>query len=341
MSNSNITLQQVVNLAATHVDLMPLAGVGGYTNEPALSLCNDTLQELLTSPLAWKFNRVEMPPFMTSAGKQDYLIAGATAFTLGSRSAGAAIALASANAITVTAGTVTVNTLEPHALAVGDIVYMFGNVATTGTSSVYNSIFTQTITAGSLYSGGWVILSVTSTSFTFAATTGQNNGDVAGAPGIFNFGWLSDGTMFELNSTSYPQNHRHLNAVRDLQLQSYSDYPTEVSVVQDKGDGTLKIRFTPVPSGTIWGVDLVYQAKATIKIALSDTWAPFPDDLSFVYRQGLLYRMYRYINSPRADAEFQKAQAAAMKGSGASDRETSDIGLYPESSLMDFGWGGF
>jgi hypothetical protein len=340
MSNCNVTLQQVVNLTATHVDLMPLSGIGGYTNEPALSLCNDTIQELMTSPLAWKFNSIEMPSLILRPGKQDYVFAGSSAFTLGTRTMGAAIGLASNNAITVTGGLVTVNTLEAHLLSVGDTVYMLNNVATTGTTSVYNSVLLLTAAGTSMYMGGWVILSVTSTSFTFASTAGQNNGDVAGAPGISNFGWLSDATMFDVNSTSTPQSRRHLNAVRDLQLQSAGGDPTEVAVVRDNGDGTLKIRIVPVPASSVWAVDLVYQAKAITKTALSDTWAPFPDDLSFVYRQHLLARMYRYINSPRADVEYQKAQAASMKASGASDRETSDIGLYPESSLMDSGWGG-
>ncbi len=210
--SSTLTLQQVVNLAATHSDLMPLAGVGGYSNEPALSLCNDTLQELLAAPLDWKFNRVEMPFLVTSNTKQDYKFAGAVAFTLGSTSAGAAIDLASANAITVTAGVVTVNTLEAHTFSVGDTVYMFGVTATTGTSSKYNSTFTQT-SASSTYSGGWVLTAVTSTSFSFAATTGQNNSDVAGAPGITDFGWLVSATMFELNNTSSPQNIHPIEAV--------------------------------------------------------------------------------------------------------------------------------
>ena len=338
--SSTITYQSVVNLAATHSDLMPLAGVGGYTNEPALSLCNDTLQELLSAPLDWKFNRVEMPMLVTANTKQDYQFAGAVAFTLGSTSAGAAIDLASANAITVTGGVVTVNTLEPHTFSVGDTAYMFGVTATTGTTAKYNSTFTQTATS-STSSGGWVLTAVTSKSFSFAATSGQNDNDVAGAPGITDFGWLASGTMIELNNTSSPQNTKPIEAVRDIQPSSRIDNPSKVCVLKDNGDGTLKIRFQYVPGSTIWGVNLVYQAKAPLNTALTATWAPFPDELSFVYRQGLLYRMYRYLNSPRADVEFQKLQAAIAKGSGASDREASDVHMYPEASLMDNSWGGY
>src|ERR1700730_5551465 len=107
---STITLQSVVNFCSTHSDLLPLSGVGGYANEPALSLCNDTLSELITDPNDWFFNRVEMAPFYTAANKQDYLFAGASAFTLASGAAastGWGIGLASTPAISVSGGVVT------------------------------------------------------------------------------------------------------------------------------------------------------------------------------------------------------------------------------------------
>src|SRR6185312_11273150 len=111
MSNSTRTLQQVVSMAQVHTELMPLDGVGGFTHEPALSLCNQVMQELLASPLAWKWNRKEMGMFVTALNKQDYLHAGAVAWTV---NGGVGIALKTANGITTTGfpGTVTVNTLE-------------------------------------------------------------------------------------------------------------------------------------------------------------------------------------------------------------------------------------
>src|SRR5580692_170677 len=108
MSNSTITLQQTVNFASTHADLLPLSGVGGYTNQPALDLCNDAISDLVSDPNDWQFNRVEMPPLFTCPNKQDYLFAGACAFSLSvsgltttqtTNSQGWAIGLASAPSI--------------------------------------------------------------------------------------------------------------------------------------------------------------------------------------------------------------------------------------------------
>jgi hypothetical protein len=329
--SSTITLQKVIDLARTHIELLPIADVNGFTNEPALSLCNDVLQELLSAPFAWKFNRVEMPMLVTASRRQDYLFAGAVAFTLGSNSRGAGIGLASTPAISESGTTVTVTTLEAHGFQVGDVVYMAGN-----TVAAYNSTFTQN-DSGSTWSGGWTITVVPSTT-SFQFTHASSGLGTSGASGITNFGWLTDGTMVELNNTSSPQTTQPVEAVRDIQTTSISGRPAKVCVIQDLGTGVLKIRFRPVPSTTIWGINLVYQAKAPLKTALDNFWSPFPDELSFVYRQGFLAHAYRYQNSGRADAEYMKFQQKIAKALGADDREMSDIHVVPEIGLMDWGF---
>src|SRR5512146_1191817 len=79
---STTTVQSVVDYCSCHAELMPLANVGGYTQEPALSLANDVLQEILSPPFAWKFNRVTANVLTTVRGKQDARFAGAAAFVL-------------------------------------------------------------------------------------------------------------------------------------------------------------------------------------------------------------------------------------------------------------------
>src|SRR5258705_4578903 len=95
----NVTLQNVANFCSTHADLLPLSGIGGFTNEPFLSIANDAIPDLLSSPNDWKCNRTEMPMLVTCPQKQDYLFAGACAFSLGSTCQGWAIDLASKSAV--------------------------------------------------------------------------------------------------------------------------------------------------------------------------------------------------------------------------------------------------
>lgn len=346
MSNSTITLQNVVNLCSTHADLLPLTGVGGYTNEPALSLCNDALSDLITDPNDWVFNRKEMPSLFTCPSKQDYLFAGASAFTLNgtgtaaSPSMGWAIDLATNSGITVAAGVVTVKTLENHRFSVGQTVYLNNVTMTTGTAANYNSVFTDNGT-NTQWTVGYVITGTpTLNTFTFAAVAGQNNADVGGAPGITDFGFGTSASMAEVNNNSSPQNVYPLIFKRELLVSSRVSIPEKVAVMADLGTGVLKIRFLWVPGTVVYQVNLVYQAKAPLKVSLNDTWAPFPDEQGAVIRQALLYRMYRYINSPIADTEYQKLQAAIRKAQAGDDAAPTDVQLEPEQSLMDSSYDG-
>ena len=105
--------------------------------------------------------------------------------------------------------------------------------------------------------------------------------------------------------------------------------------------GVIQLRLEYPCGSSIWMVNPVYQAKAPVLTSLGQTFYPFPDELSFVIRQSLIARMYRYLNSPQQVAEFQKAEAAIKKATGADDRETSDVHVYPESSLIDGTWYGY
>jgi hypothetical protein len=330
---STIAIQKTVNLASQHVELIPLIGVGGYQNEPALSLANDVLQNLLASPLDFKWNRAEMNLFVTSPNRQDYLFAGAVLFSLNSGFS-AGIDLTSNNALTISGQTVTIKTLEQYNGAVGDVCYI------RGTGSNYDSTFTQNgVTSG--FAGNTYAITVISGLTITATLTGTASG-VSGSAGINDFGWLAAGTLVNLNTNTAILPTRNLNAVRDLQPYSTAALPTEVAVITDLGTGVLKIRFRPVPGfGNIFGCNLVYQKKAPLKTALTDTWTPVPDEVSYVVRQGFLAAAYRYANSPRADVEEQKFAAVIQRALGGDERETSDIGLVPEQGLMTNDFLGF
>lgn len=326
MPLSTITLQSVADLARMHTELVPIAGIGGFTNEPALSLCNDTLQELFTMPLAWKFNRVEPEILVTQQNKQDYLYSGAVALTT---FGGVGIGLASDNAITESGNTVTVNTLEPHNFKVGATVFMTGN-----TVPDYNSTISVTPSL-TQWTGGWIITAVPSiTSFQFTHATGGLAS--SGAPGISDFGWLESATMVDINDNSSPQRVRHIQATRTIQPESRVEIPSKVAVMKDYGTGILKVRFRYVPSSAPWAVKMVYQAKPPLKTALSDTWYPFPDNYAFVYRQMFLARAYRFVGSPRSEVEQQKAMRAILQAMGNNDQEDSEEYIAPEVPLM--GW---
>lgn len=351
---STLTLLSVANFCSIHADLLPLSGVGGYTSEPFLSIASDAMAEIINDSEDWKFNSVEMfdaistfQPLITSLNKQDYLFAGACAFVFATSngaasvtSSGAAIDLTSNNGITVTAGVVTVKTLEPHRFAIGNVVNLLGLNFTTGTAANYNSTYSDN---GSVvtWSAGYTITAVTAKSFSFAAIAGQANNDVGGAPGINNFGWLSGCTMMELNNNSSPPNWRQMKAVRNLPKWSRVSDPEQVAMIQDYGTGVLRFRFNQIPGGVIWAVNFVFQKSAPLVTDITyGTWAPIPDTYSDLIRQAVIYRMYRYLN-PNSQAtvdEHKKFQQTLAKSKGRDCAEESNVYLQPTSGIVDDYW---
>ncbi len=71
MASTN-TLRDVVDWARTYSDLVPIIGVAGYSDEPALTICNNVMQEVLSPPHNWKWNREELATFITVDEQQDY-----------------------------------------------------------------------------------------------------------------------------------------------------------------------------------------------------------------------------------------------------------------------------
>jgi hypothetical protein len=358
MPLSTIPLLRTINYATTHTDLLPLRGVGGITDEPALSICSEAISEIINDENDWKFNSVELcsplgltqgtgQPLIVYQSKQDYLFAGASAFTMnitpsggstGVNSSGASIDLASNSAVTVAGGVVTVKTLEPHRFAVGNGVFLFGLVAQTGNNAnpaKYNSIFTDNGNQ-TAWNGSYVITAVTTNSFSFAAVSGQNNGDILGAPGITNFAWLTAANMMELNNNSSPMNVRHLSAMRNLPAWSKLADPEQISVMQDLGTGVLLIRMLYPPAAVTWIVSLIYQQQAPVYSSLNQTWG-IPDRYANLFNQAVIYRAFRYIRSAEADNEYKKLQTLIAEAKGADQAEQSNVFLEPLDSLVDYG----
>lgn len=336
---STETVQQVINFASTHTELMPLTGVGGYTNEPGRSLANDTLNEILGQEIPWKFNRKEMNALALQRGKQDYLFAGASLFVL-TDGFGVGIDLATNNALTISGATVTIKTLEQYGGAVGDVCYI------TGTGSNYDSTLSKTPNSTSWGGCTYTITNISGLTLTATVSGGTPSG-VSGAPGITDFQWLESGTLVDASNTNSPQIVRFVKAVRELQPTSVVYIPQKVAVMQDQPSaGVLKVRVSPVPGATPYLLSNVYQAKPPVissgATLSSTTWTPIPDEYQNIVRQMFLAMAYRYLGSPKEVVEYQKAQQLMTRSTGRDDREQSDEFITPElpidTSGLTPGW---
>lgn len=336
MALSTVTITNVSNYAAQHTDLMPMSGIGGIANEPALSLANDTMNELLGEHFPWKFNRAEMAVFVTAPNKQDYKFAGAAAFsqTLG----GVGIDLTTNSGITQSGSTVTVKVLESclNILAAGDTVFLAG-ITQTAIKAVYTP--GQGNSGVTAWSNGFAIATVAtdglSFTFTYAPVISTD-----GAPGITNFGWMENATMTLTASTQAVPFVYYLAAVRNLRPNSFTGIPGKISLIEDLGTGVLRLRLICTPGTQPFTISVVYQKKPVLKTALSDTWTPVPDNYIHVVRQMFLAMAYRLSESPKEPEEFQKARALSAELCDTDDREDSDEFITPGESLVaGYGYG--
>lgn len=69
---STITINAVVDWARTQTKMVPIVGVGGFSNEPAMTIANNVIQEMLAYPYNWKFNRTSLTAFDSTEGTQEY-----------------------------------------------------------------------------------------------------------------------------------------------------------------------------------------------------------------------------------------------------------------------------
>lgn len=343
---STITVQNVIDAVRTQNALRKLLGVGGFANEPGLSIANNVLQYLLAKPFAWKFNRKDMPFFVTQPFIQNYFFAGACAFTLSSvvsngtaanvGGGGVGIDLASNNAITQSGSVVTVNCLQPHNYVVGQTVFLNNVVdGTTGNPvTALNAVLTiDTNALLSTWTNGFTITAKTPTSFQFSLVTAISP---CGAPGINDFGWLEAVSLTDISNTSVPQPTGPIKAVDRITPTSKVGETAKVCVQQNLGTGVLVLRVDPCADTYSMAVNCAYQMAAPRIITPNSTWAPWPDNLSFAIYSG--FKAYAFDNSDKPESTkmkwMQKLENDRQAAAEYEDSEESEMGFAPSMGIM-------
>lgn len=329
---STITIQQVANSIRAYPDLTPLLGTAGWTQEPALSIANDTMQQFLAQSLNWKFNRAIVPTFLTCALQQDYPT---NVSNLGWLEQGWRIDINNTLAGGNSNGPKPVFALE----TVRDLAqtsyqanpfnasWIPNSLAVTGTwyaSTEYQCGYQQALTPStpiqSFYDANGNLLFLNSNAL---GLTLQSPGFTGGAA-IPQPGFGLSGTVQPL----LPANSAPGTTVTDNQL--------TWTVANPNG---YAIRLAPLPavSGLTWLIFAVYQMKPPILTSLSNTIAPIPDEFGYLFRQGFLAMCYEHAGNRLAGESYEKWHEALMIALRSSDREREDAVLYPSESLMGGG----
>ena len=105
------------------------------------------------------------------------------------------------------------------------------------------------------------------------------------------------------------------------------------------------IRLSPLPpqAGVVWSIQVVGQMVAPRFHNLTDYLNPLPDNWEWAFKQGFFTQCFRRNPDPKIRARFPQEQQlwleALDKAVRQSDREPDDFGFYPNSMILDTGWG--
>lgn len=155
----------------------------------------------------------------------------------------------------------------------------------------------QFILSPSLGGWRWNRFSALPTIPTFITVQGQSDYVVA----LPNFGWIEKAVAY--NPTDGVSAFELQNDLI-LAVDSTPNQPARISAQYDDGQGDITFRIFPAPDAA-YNIVVDYQASASLFTEVTNTWAPIPDYLSYIYNEGFASKAYEYSNDPRFTAAMQ------------------------------------
>ena len=144
---------------------------------------------------------------------------------------------------------------------------------------------------------------------TFVTVLGQTDYAVSSP----NFGWVEKAVGYDPNN-GYKA--FELQVVLNLGAEPAANEPARISAQYDNTTGTITFRLFPAPD-KVYNVVIESQNAAPLFTVETQTWAPIPDWMSYIYNTGFDARAYEYMNDPRYQGTMQlfyTQLAAASEG---------------------------
>jgi hypothetical protein len=353
--NSTIKLQDLIDDASTLGDVSPALATGGFSNQPAISIANDVMAQLINGgpgaqPYNWKWNRYNLPPFPTISLQQDYFIPGLV--NLGW--------LESAWAVNLNQTSVPKQKtyLEVHK----DLLVDNNQMTYPGKIGWLPNSMLQTGAWGQAPLGPTVGFPAGQTTVSGPGQSGQQNP----GPGVVYTNPI--GTLLTpVNaSTAIKDGYGNLWALTTFGTcgntepvwPSNPTYPTTRNpnilpttvvdgtcvwtAINPNGQG---IRLNPIPpqAGVVWLIQAVGQMKAPRFTSTQQYINPVPDEFEWAFKQGFFAECFRRNPDPKVRSKYQQEKMwwleSLDKAVRQADREMDDFGFYPASLVMDTGFG--
>lgn len=311
MGNSTITLQAMMDGVSSIGDLNPIFNsTGGWGDEPALTIANDVMGELISVRFPWKWNRVKIPPFTVTSFQQDYA---STVTNLGWLENGKRVDINNTTVPPPDAPIYVVRDLESTAQQGGwpfQVCWF------------YNGDLEQNLWPGPgvKYTNPIGVAIAPENPFTNIIDPSGNI--------LMLTSWGTTGLV-------------EPDAGPDAVPGTMVDDGTVQWTVADPGAQGFRLFPRPPQTGNVWLIRLFGQKKAPIFTTLQQKLDPIPDDYSKWFRDGCIAYAHRYSANPQVKARFQQMKndwIAAVGGAAKQgDREDENKGFFPDKNLMASG----
>ena len=155
----------------------------------------------------------------------------------------------------------------------------------------------QTILSPSLGGWRWNRVSATPQVPTFTTTIGVSDYKVA----ISNFGWIEKAVAYDI-ADSFAAYELQVELIKGVD--TLPNQVARIAAQLDDDSGNITFRMFPAPDKA-YAVVVEYQKSATLFTAVTDTWTPIPDYLSYLVNEGFQAKGFEYLNDPRFQTSMQ------------------------------------
>jgi len=302
-------------------DLQPVFNsTGGWADEPAITIGNDVMSELLSVRYPWKWNRLKVPPFPLNSLQQDYLSPIKNIGWL-------------ENSLRVDVNSSTYPPPTWPIFAVRDL--QMSNVQ--GGFPYQVCWFYNRDLEMAPWPGAGKVYAQPIGAQTNPSNPPTNITDKYGTLlALYTFGT----TGATAPAATYPPispSNPNPDLTADITGQIVQDGTCQWIVVSPDAQG---FRFNPMPpsGGNVWLIRLWAQKKAPRFTKLKQTIDPVPDDESKWFLDGCIAYAHRYSTNPQVKAKYENMKFA-WQGSMAdetkqNDREDESKGFFPDKSVM-------
>ncbi len=303
MAATTQTIQDAVDFVRTMPSMVPVLGIGGASNQPALGIAQAIIRKILAPSLPWKWNRAKLPPIYLGALQQDYVIVPAVT-NLGWLERGSRVQ------------TIFGPNMPPPTWPI-EVVRDLPRAGSSGTPTK-----ACWIPAGDAITGTWA------PNTTIATSKGQKQLPTSALTQITDSnGNIQVATAFGTTGATEP--------VWATVAGTTTADGTVVWTMADPNSIAIRLDYLMQPGGNAFTLYFDYQGATPVYTSLSDLIG-IPDDIADVFNEGLLAGCMRHAGDARWEAQEQKFLAMALDAAGAADREPSSWRFVPEFGPLGY-----